>query len=172
MSLMFWRGGVSQKLISACACTRETLRNKAMAIPIPTKTEVELTGEVEVIRGGKVTKADMRTIAADTALAVATKFGGDKLIALFEELAKAECVTNGGKRIPDNRTRLAVAVYLGNHILGTPTQRIETVSVNVDADNALGLEERLRHSPALRSMFRKMLDNVEGDSSQNNGSPV
>ena len=133
-----------------------------MAIPIPTPTEIELSGQVEVVRGGKVTKADMRSIASDTALAVATKFGGQKLLDLFEELAKAECVTNGGKRIPDNRTRLAVAVYLGNHILGTPTQRIETVTVNVDADNALGLEERLRHSPALRAMFRKMLDNVEG----------
>ena len=164
---MFRRVGVSPNHVWRCACTRETLHRKAMAIPIPTRTETELAGEVEVIRGGKATKADMRTIAADTALAVATKFGGDKLLALFEELAQAECVTNGGKRIPDNRTRLAVAVYLGNHILGTPTQRIETVSVNVDADSALGLEERLRHSPALRSMFRKMLDNVESGAGDN-----
>lgn len=132
-----------------------------MAHQIPTPTEQEIGDQVEVIRGGKPVKADLRAVSADTIALVASKFGGDKLTKMFEELANAECITNGGRRIPDNRTRLAIAIYLGNHLLGMPIQRTEAINVNLDADSAVGMEERLRHSPALRAMFRQMLDKVE-----------
>jgi len=137
-----------------------------MSKPVPTPTETEIVGEVQVVRAGKVIPADLRAITQDTVALVAQKFGGEKLLALFEELAKAECITNGGRRIPDNRTRLAIATYLGNHILGTPVQRTESVSVNLDADSAVGMRERLQNSPALRQVFRRVLDEIDGGEGQ------
>ena len=142
-----------------------TRAHETMAKPIPTPTETEIQSEgVEVMRDGKpvaVTPSQLRNVSQDVALALATKFGADRLAQLFDELAVATCITNGGREIPDNRTRLATAIYVANQILGTPIQRSEIMNVNLDADSAVGMEERLRNSPALRSMFRKMLDKVE-----------
>ena len=136
----------------------------AHAIPTTTQSEIQTEG-VEVMRNGEsvpVSPAQLRNVSQDVAIALATKFGPDRLTKLFEELAEATCITNGGRVIPDNRTRLAAAVYVANQILGTPIQRSESVNVDLSADSAVGMEERLRHSPALRAMFRKMLDKVDG----------
>ena len=47
--------------------------------------------------------------------------------------------------------------------VGTPIARSEAVNLNLDADQAVGLADRLRHSPALRQLFRKMLGEAEAD---------
>ncbi len=112
-----------------------------MAQPKPTPTESEIQSEgVEVIRDGKsvaVTPSQLRNISQDVALALATKFGADRLATLFDELSVATCITNGGREIPDNRTRLAAAIYVANQILGTPIQRQEinqTITQRSDDD--------------------------------------
>jgi hypothetical protein len=133
-------------------------------IPSPTMLAIEAEGGVEVVRGGKKRKApdsDIRNISQEVAMSLASKFGADRLSALFEELVVAECVTNGGKRIPDNRTRLAAAIYLSNQILGLPVQRQEIVSVALDADASIGLADRLKNSPALRKSLRAILNQVD-----------
>lgn len=136
-----------------------------MARPLPTPTETEIHSEgVEVMRHGKsvtVTPAKLRNISQDVAVALANKFGSDRLATLFDELSVATCITNGGREIADNRTRLAAAIYISNQILGTPIQRSESVNVDLSADSAVGIEERLRNSPALRAMFRGILDRVD-----------
>ena len=147
-------------------------------LPIPTATQQTImTGdgiEVEDKRGAvrRISGDKLRVLSADTLAAIADKFGGETMAQMLFELCSAECITKGGHKIADNRTRLAALSLAMAYLIGRPVERQEIVQVNVDADNALGLEERLRHSPALRAMFRKMLDNVEGgESSQNNGSP-
>lgn len=150
-----------------------------MADPVPTPTQSTISstdGSIEVVdkRGAvkRLTGDKLRIMTADTLAAIADKFGGETMAQMLYELCDAECVTNGGKRIPDNRTRLAALSLAMAYLIGRPVERQEIVSVNVDADNALGLEERLRHSPALRSMFRKMLDNVEGSTPDSTGPVV
>lgn len=142
-----------------------------MAKPIPTESENDIVprGVKVVTSAGKVTRIDsaqLRSITHDVTIALAGAFGGQRLVQLFEDLVAAECVTNGGKRIPDNRTRLAASIYLANQIIGTPIQRSESVSVNLDADSAAGLEDRLRKSPALRATFRRILDATEDGAPQ------
>jgi hypothetical protein len=80
---------------------------------------------------------------------------------MLYELCEAKCITKGGHEIADNRTRLAALSLALAYLIGRPVERQEVLTVNVDADSAVGMEERLRHSPALRAMFRKMLDRVE-----------
>lgn len=135
----------------------------AQPTPSPTATAIAEKGLVITQRGvaTRITPDRLRQISSDVASTLAETFGPAKLMELFSELTVATCVTNGGKVIPDNRTRLAAAIYLSNQVLGMPVQRTENVNVNADADSAVGMEDRLRHSPALRSLFRKMLDRVE-----------
>lgn len=140
-----------------------------MALPIPTSIEAEIQSEgVEVIRNGKAvpaTSAQLRNISHDVAIALATKFGPTRLADLFDQLAVATCITNGGREIPDNRTRLATGIYVANQILGTPIQRTENTNLEINADNAVGLKERLKHSPALRDLFKRIMAEAEGGES-------
>lgn len=139
-----------------------------MPTPIltPTQAAIATDGAIEVTdkRGAvrRISGDTLRVMSADTLAAIAEKFGGETMAQMLFELCDAKCITKGGHEIADNRTRLAALSLAMAYLIGRPVERQEIVSVNVDADNALGLEERLRHSPALRAMFRKMLDNVEG----------
>lgn len=83
-----------------------------------------------------------------------------RIIKALEEALVADVVNRDGTRGPDHRTRTDAAKTLLAYRVGTPIQRSESISVNVDADSATGMRERLAHSPALRAMFRKMLDEV------------
>ena len=83
------------------------------------------------------------------------------IIAALEKALAADMVNRDGTRAPDHRVRVDAAKTLLAYRVGTPVQRSESVSVNVDADNALGLEERLRHSPALRALLRAALERAE-----------
>jgi hypothetical protein len=77
----------------------------------------------------------------------------------------ADQVNRDGSRGPDHRTRVSAALALLQYRVGRPIERSEVISVNLDADAATGLAERLKNSPALRSSLRKMLDQVDaGDS--------
>lgn len=69
--------------------------------------------------------------------------------------------TRSGKIEPDNRIRLEAARLVMAYRHGTPIQRSETISVNLDADASLDMRERLARSPALRLALRKTLDEAE-----------
>jgi len=79
----------------------------------------------------------------------------------IRELIDAVRYDKLGKESPDIRAREAGLKLALAYKVGLPVQRSETLLVSADADSAVGMEERLRHSPALRALFRKMLDRVE-----------
>ena len=73
----------------------------------------------------------------------------------------ATTVNRAGVSEPDYRTQLSAAIFVTQQRHGLPVRREEVLQVSVDADSAIGMEERLRHSPALRKVLRGMLDRVE-----------
>lgn len=169
---MFRRGEGIPKLDAALpACA-----NMPTPILTPTQAKLATDGVIEVTdkRGAvrRLSGDTLRVLSADTLAAIADKFGDGKMADMLYELCSAECITKGGHKIADNRTRLAALSLALAYLIGRPVERQEIVSVNVDADSAVGMKERLAHSPALRAMFRKMLDEVEGDTQDSTGPTV
>ena len=80
---------------------------------------------------------------------------------VLRECLTASVTSRAGVAEPDFKIRLAAATFITAQRHGLPVRREEVLTVAVDADSAVGMEERLRNSPALRSMFRKMLERVE-----------
>lgn len=80
--------------------------------------------------------------------------------ALFRALT-ATTVSRSGAVEQDTRSQLQAASLILENRVGRPIQRSESVNVDLSADSAVGLEARLRHSPALRAMMRKMLERVD-----------
>jgi len=113
-------------------------------------------GKERVITGDRI-----RAMAPATMAELARRFSPEKIGDLLEELCNAESVTNGGRRIADNRTRLAAVTLTLAYLIGRPVERQEIISVNLDADSSAGLFERLKASPALRSSLKKLLEDVE-----------
>jgi hypothetical protein len=58
--------------------------------------------------------------------------------------------------------RLQAADIALAYLIGRPVQRSEAVTVNLDADAEAGLAQRLKSSPALRQVFRRVLDEIDG----------
>lgn len=148
------------------------------ARPQPDEVDDIVAAEVEAIRAEgkrspsrKLDLSDPKTINKEVVVALARSISPDYVADKIKQLLEMTRTTKAGE-VPDVRAMEAgIKLYLA-YAVGLPTQRSEIVQVNVDADNALGLEERLRHSPALRSMFRKMLDNVEGSAPDSTGPTV
>jgi hypothetical protein len=82
--------------------------------------------------------------------------------ALFRALT-ATSISRSGAVEQDTRSQLQAASLILENRVGRPIQRSESVNVELSADSAVGMEERLRHSPALRGLLRKMLERVEDD---------
>ena len=131
----------------------------------PTEKEVIDTVELRTKRGAvkRLSGDRLKLLSADVMAAVANKFDGDKLAGLLDELCSAQVVTNGGRQVPDNRTRLAAVTLVLAYLVGRPVERQEIVSVNLDADSMTGLRERLRSSPAMRETLAGLLAEVEAD---------
>lgn len=86
----------------------------------------------------------------------------EQLAITLSEALSATTVSRSGVVEKDTRSRLQAASLILSYQVGRPVERSETVTVNVDADSTVDLSERLRHSPALRALFRKILDSAEG----------
>lgn len=125
----------------------------------------------------KLDLTDPRTINKEVVVALARVVSPETIGKKIKEMLDMTRPTRYGPA-PDVRAMEAgVKLWLA-YTAGLPLQRQEIVSVNVDADSAMGLEDRLAHSPALMAMMesiiarvksRKAGGNVE-QSSQNNGS--
>lgn len=85
----------------------------------------------------------------------------ERIISALAGALEADIVNRDGSRGPDHKSRTTAALALLAYREGRPVERSETISVSLDADNAHGVEERLKNSPALRSAFRKMLEQAE-----------
>ncbi len=77
----------------------------------------------------------------------------------------AETITKSGVRVIDHRSRLEGARLALAYKLGLPVQRSESVTIALDADSALGIEERLAKSPALREQLRRSLAEADARAS-------
>lgn len=87
----------------------------------------------------------------------------DQIARVLREAMSATTVSRSGAVEPDHRTRLQACDLAIKMTVGLPVQRSEAVNVNLDADSAVSMQERLAHSPALRAMFRKMLAQADSD---------
>jgi len=135
-------------------------------IQIPTPTQAQIDGIEVVDKAGKrrvISGEKLRVLSADTLSAIADRFGGQKLADLLYELTEAKAITKGGHEIADNRTRLAATSLALAYLIGRPVERQEILTVSVDADAEAGLAQRLKSSPALRQVFRRVLDEIDGD---------
>lgn len=148
--------------------------------PVTTPTVDEITQQIDnreiVNRKGEILQPigpdRLRLMQADVMSAIVRRFNGEKLAKMLDELSQAESVTNGGKKIPDNRTRLSAATVILAYILGKPIERQEILNINMDADSAHNLAEKLKESPALRAAFRSILEQAERDGGDTTPQPA
>jgi hypothetical protein len=101
---------------------------------------------------------DLRAIGEETMTELVQKIPPARLVEKLERLLEAQVRTRTGELIADGRTQLAAAQVLVAYYVGRPVERQEIVQVNLDADAATGLVERLAKSPALREQVRKALE--------------
>lgn len=107
-------------------------------------------------------KPSPQTPAQRLAAELAAGVAPEQVLHTLRQALAADTVARDGSRQPDHRARLDAAKLLLSYTVGLPIQRTESIAVNLDADSALGLKERLRNSPALRESMRKMLADAEG----------
>jgi hypothetical protein len=101
------------------------------------------------------------TAAQRLAQALTDHVTDDRLATAISEALAATQTNRDGTITPDHRTRLQAAQLGLAYAHGRPVERSEIVQVNLDADNSIGLAERLKNSPALRRSLRAILESVE-----------
>lgn len=109
--------------------------------------------------------ANLVQATAATQAALLHAFPPDRIVATLERLMDAKVTVVRGRgadarelHVDDWRIQLEAAKLMIAYTLGLPVQRSEAITVNLDADSAAGLSERLRASPALREQMRKLLN--------------
>jgi len=85
-----------------------------------------------------------------------------RIIKALSDALVADVVNRDGTRGPDHRARTAAALALLEYSVGRPVARSEVVNINADADSEVGLQDRLRKSPSLRSKLRREIEAAEG----------
>jgi hypothetical protein len=101
---------------------------------------------------------------------LAAGIDSSQIVAALREALSATSTTRSGVVEPDHRTRLDASKVILSYALGTPIQRSENVTVNLESESAVGLADRLRSSPALRDSLRRAL--AEADESGRNSRPT
>lgn len=93
--------------------------------------------------------------------AMAEAFPVEEIIALLRRLSKAKTYSKDGTEYDDFRTQLAASTLMLNYVVGRPVERQEVVSVKLDPDSAVGIDDRLRKSPALRESLKRAIVTAE-----------
>ena len=96
--------------------------------------------------------------------AIAADAPPDRIARTLSDALSADLVNRDGSRGPDFRIRVQAAQILLDYSVGKPTQRVESVQVNLDADSSIGLAERLANSPALLKSLKEIISKVEDGS--------
>jgi hypothetical protein len=94
--------------------------------------------------------------------AMAKAFPVESIVDLLLRLSTAKTYSKSGTEYDDCRTQLAAATLLLNYVVGRPVERQEIVNVNLDADASVGIDDRLRKSPALRESLKRAIEKAEG----------
>ncbi len=82
----------------------------------------------------------------------------ERIARVLSDAMAATMTTRSGTVEPDHKTRVQAATLTLAYKVGRPVERQEIVSVNVGASADDDLASRLKKSPALRRLFRKILD--------------
>jgi hypothetical protein len=128
---------------------------------IPPDEITDAVAKGRASRTGRLSITNPADLSREVLDAIHRHVPPDTVGAVIAKMLDAKRVLKNGTILDDPRTMEAgVKLYLA-YMVGTPIQRSEVVSVNLDADSAVGMEERLRHSPALRQMFKQMLERVD-----------
>ncbi len=85
----------------------------------------------------------------------------ERIIKALADALEADMANRDGTRGPDHRTRTQAAALLLQYRIGRPVERQEVISVNLDADSAVGMQERLRQSPSLREALKAQIAAAE-----------
>lgn len=98
-------------------------------------------------------------ITSSQALAAAleAEIPEERIARVLGEALGATVTTRAGTIEPDHKIRLAAAQLALHYKHGRPVERQEIMSVSLEADNSVGLKERIRHSPALRKLLADAL---------------
>lgn len=80
----------------------------------------------------------------------------EKIAEKLDELIHATRMTKHGEVIDTRSVEAGVKLWLA-YAIGLPVQRSEAITVALDADSTVGIEERLAKSPALREQLRRSL---------------
>ncbi len=136
-------------------------------------TEEELEAARTVLR--RETPARGRALAklarptVETRAALMARFPAERIAETLARLmeAKVRVVRGRGENareieMDDHRAQVEALKLMLAYRDGRPVERQEVVSVNLDAEAAPGIAERLRASPALRAQLRRMLAEAEG----------
>ncbi len=139
-----------------------------IALPPPTDDDdIPVDDIISAERAAR--KSEGRTLATMSAAEVSREvidalhrhIDPDKIGRVLNKMLDATRTLKSGAELPDTRAQEAAAKLYLAYVIGTPIQRTENLNISADADTAVGMEERLRRSPALRDLFRRMLDKVD-----------
>ena len=138
--------------------------------------DVEIPSTGQENRAKPATLSDPGAVNRQVAIVLAQKFSpqliAEKIGLLLEArrtvvVRSTEMVDGREKKVDtpiveqDMRAMESGLKLLLAYMVGLPVQRQEVVQVNLDADSAVGLKERLMKSPALCEALKKMLVEAE-----------
>ena len=105
--------------------------------------------------------------SVETRAALMQRFPAERIAETLARLMEATVRVVRGRgenaraEIDDHRAQVEALKLMLAYRDGRPVERQEVVSVNLDAEAAPGIAERLRASPALRLQLRRMLAEAE-----------
>ena len=116
------------------------------------------------VQSGKASIAQLHAGAMSRELvaAIAKVISPQRIAEAINEMLHAKRELKNGTILPDTRAQEAGVKFYLQYMIGLPVQRVEQVTVNVDADAEAGLSERLTKSPALRLSLKRAIEKAEG----------
>lgn len=99
----------------------------------------------------------VRNVSQRTINLLAERIPPERVVDQLDKLLTATRTGKNGVVTPDVRAIEAGLKLWLAYGIGLPVQRTEAININLDADAAMGIEERLAKSPALREQLRRSL---------------
>lgn len=106
----------------------------------------------------------MKNIAeanAELIKAIDSEAPPDRLIRALAGALEADQVARDGTRAPDYRVRVQAATAILQYRLGRPDVRSSADPPNTEETGGESFQDKLKRSPALRSMLRQMVEKAE-----------
>jgi hypothetical protein len=135
---------------------------KAKPDDILPATEINAALKAGGPRSGYVRSiCDPQSISREVIASIAAQIAPGRIGKVLDAMLDAKRHLKDGTELDDTRTQEAALKLYMAYMIGMPVQRSESVTVALDADSAIGLQDRLRNSPHLRESMRKMIERAE-----------